>query len=164
MGNYQDQESFESRFNRQCRSAYARWMDDPSLNVAMTLNFNSEISLENARKAIGRCFRDVDRRLLGTKFTKWRHERITGIFAFEHLQSNLHAHGLLRVKPGRITRFAEMFPDTQRGIWTEVWAPGSQFTTYAYDPAGFAFYFTKEQRASSLPETTLFLEEFFPQG
>ncbi|HEY4030457.1 MAG TPA: hypothetical protein VGM25_08955 [Caulobacteraceae bacterium] len=164
MGNYQDQESFEFRFNRQCRSAYARWMDDPSLNVAMTLNFNTDISLGNARKAIGRCFCKVDRRLLGTRFINRRPERITGIFAFEHLQSNLHAHGLLRVKPERITEFAEMFPATQRGIWTEVWAPGSQWTTDAHEPSGFASYLAKEQRASSLPETMLFLEEFFPRG
>jgi hypothetical protein len=164
MGNYQDEESFESRFNRQCRSAYARWMDDPSLNVAMTLNFNADISLENARKAIGRCFCKVDRRLLGTRFTRRRSDRLTGVFAFEHLQSNLHAHGLLRVKPERIEEFAKLFPATQRGIWTEVWAPGSQWTTDAPDPARFAYYFTKEQRASSLPDTMIFLEEFFPRG
>ena len=128
------------------------------------MNFNAEISLAKARKTIGRCFRDVDRRLLGTRFTKRRAERITGVFAFEHLASNLHGHGLLRVPPERIAQFAEMFPATQRGIWTDVWAPGSQWTTYAHDPAGFAFYLAKEQRASSLPETTLFLEDFFPQG
>jgi hypothetical protein len=57
-----------------------------------------------------------------------------------------------------------MFPTTKRGIWTEVWAPGDQLTKRAYDPAGFAHYFTKEQWASSPPEAMLFLEDFFPQG
>jgi hypothetical protein len=162
MGNYCDIESFESRFNRTRRSAYARWLDDPAFNVAMTLNFNSPVTLTNARKAIGRCFCKVDRTLLGARFQRRRDQRVTGVFTFEHLESNLHAHGLLRVQPDRLDRFARLFPETQRGIWTDVWAPGSQWTGHAHDPAGFAFYIAKEQRASSAPEMMLFLEDFFP--
>lgn len=158
---------------------FAKWLDHPSLNVAMTLNFNprpprkserevetpvlnSPITLTNAKKAIGRCFAKVDRNLLGRQFTKDRDRRITGIFVFEHAHSNIHAHGLLRVQPERIDQFAQMFPPTQRGIWTEVWAPGSQRTTFAHDPGGFAAYFAKEQRASSSPDAMFFLEDFFP--
>lgn len=62
----------------------------------------------------------------------------------------------------RLDTFATLFPATQRGIWSDVWKAGTQWTTLATDPAGFAFYMAKEQRASSLPETMLFLEEFFP--
>jgi len=161
-GNYAHRESFESLFNRTRRSAYARWLDDPTLNVAMTLNFNSPITLTNARKAIGRCFCKVDRTLLGARFQQRRDQRVTGVFTFEHPESNLHAHGLLRVQPNRLDRFARLFPNTQRGLWTDVWAAGSQWTTDANDPAAFAFYLSKEQRASSAPETMLFLEDFFP--
>lgn len=178
-GNYADQESFESRFNRTCRSAYAEWLDDPTLNVAMTLNFNprsfrmdvdeqatsvfnSPITLKNAKRAIGQCFAKVDRKLLGRQFTRDRDQRITGVFAFEHAHSNLHAHGLLRVRPDRMAEFEQMFPRTQRGLWTEVWPSGSQWTTLARDPGGFAHYFTKEQRASSAPDAMFFLEDFFP--
>jgi len=178
-GNYAGCESFESLFNRTRRSAYARWLDDPTLNVAMTLNFNprpfrkplgeegtpvfdSPITLTNAKKAIGRCFAKVDRNLLGRQFTRDRDQRTTGVFVFEHAHSNLHAHGLLRVQPDRINEFAQMFPPTQRGIWTDVWAPGSQWTTFAHDPGGFADYFAKELRASSSPDAMFFLEDFFP--
>jgi hypothetical protein len=162
MPNYLDDQSFESRFNMTRRSAYSRWLSDPTLNVAMTLNFNRPVSLTNARNAIGECFGKVDRRLLGTRFTRRRNDRMTGLFVFEHLKSNLHAHGLLRVQPERLERFGEMFPQTQRGLWSDVWAGGSQWTTDADDPAGFAFYIAKEQHASSAPETMLFLEDFFP--
>jgi hypothetical protein len=178
-GNYSGVESFESRFNRTCRSAYAEWLDDPTLNVAMTLNFNprpfrqtvqeeespvfsSPITLKNAKEAIGQCFAKVDRKLLGRLFTRQRDQRITGVFAFEHVSSNLHAHGLLRVRPDRIAEFGQMFPRTQRGLWTEVWPSGSQWTTLARDPGGFAHYFTKEHRASSAPDAMFFLEDFFP--
>ena len=161
-GNYADHESFESRFNRTRRSAYARWLDDPKFNVATTLNFNAPVTLTNAREAIGRCFCKVDRKLLGANFQQRRDLRVTGVFTFEHLDSNLHAHGLLQVSPDRLGRFRELFPETQRGIWTDVWPAGSQWTGRARDPAVFAFYMTKEQRASSAPETMLFLEDFFP--
>lgn len=162
MQNYSENQSFESRFNMTRRSAYSRWLSDPTLNVAMTLNFNRPVSLANARTAIGQCFGKVDRKLLGTRFTRRRNARTTGLFVFEHLQSNLHAHGLLRVQPKRLERFGEMFPPTQRGLWSEVWAGGSQWTTHADDPGVFAFYMAKEQHASSAPETMLFLEDFFP--
>jgi hypothetical protein len=161
-GNYSNDETFESRFNRTRRSSYAHWFDDPTWNVATTLNFNSPITLTNARNAVGRCFRIVDRKLGGTDFRQRPHRRVTGVFVFEHLESNLHAHGLLQVPPDKLGRFAELFPETQRGIWTDVWPAGSQWTGHARDPAGFAFYIAKEQRASSAPETMLFLKDFFP--
>lgn len=162
MPNYLDNQSFESHFNMTRRSAYSRWLSDPTLNVAMTLNFNRPVSLANARKTIGLCFGKVDRKLLGTRFTQRRDDRITGVLMFEHMKTNPHAHGLLRVQPQRLERFGEMFPPTQRGLWSDVWAGGSQWTTDADDPAAFAFYMTKEQHASSAPETMLFLEDFFP--
>lgn len=162
MGNYFNEEIFTQRFERTRRSAFATWLDDPTLNVAMTLNFNTPVSLANARKAIGRCFCKVDRKLFGTRFQHKREQRLTGVFVFEHLQSNLHAHGLVRVPVDRLGTFASLFPETQRGIWSDVWPAGTQWTTRSSEPAGFAFYMAKEQRASSLPETMLFLEEFFP--
>lgn len=144
------------------RAAYSRWLSDPTLSVAMTLNFNWPVALTKARNAIGQCFGRTDRKLLGMRFTRRRSDRTTGLFVFEHLKSNLHAHGPLRVQPERLERFGEMFPPTQRGLWSDVWAGGSQWTTAADDPAVFAFYMTNEQHASSAPETMLFLEDFFP--
>lgn len=155
-------DNFEARFNMLRRSAYSRWLSDPTLNVAMTLNFNRPVTLANARNAMRHCFGKVDRKLLGPRYNRRRDDRTTGVFVFEHLKSNLHAHGLLRVQPGRLERFGEMFPPTQRGLWSDVWAGGSQWTTDADNPAGFAFYMAKEQHASSAPETMLFLEDFFP--
>lgn len=162
MGNYYNHESFVQRFDRTRRSSFSTWLDDPTLNVAMTLNFNSPVSLENARKSVGRCFCKVDRKLFGTRFQQKPERRISGVFVFEHLESNLHAHGLVRVPKERLGTFTSLFPETQRGIWSDVWSAGTQWTTQASNPAGFASYMAKEQRATSLPETMLFLEEFFP--
>ena len=68
----------------------------------------------------------------------------------------------VQVDPERVGRFATMFPPTQRGIWCAVWPSGSQWTTDAYNPGGFARYFTKEHRANSDPDNFLFLSDYFP--
>jgi len=165
MGNVAEYVSFEARFNKVRRSAYALWFDDPAFNVAINLNFNSDVVLPTAREAIKNLFFRVDRKVVGTKrFVEMPEERTQGVFAFEHLHSNLHAHGLLQVKPERLSRMWPLFPANQRGVWCKVWPSGSQWTKPAHDPGGFAHYFTKEQWASSDPETMLFLDEFFPTG
>ncbi|WP_143324421.1 hypothetical protein [Caulobacter sp. FWC2] len=163
MGSYYDKISFEAQFNACRREHYARWLGDPSFNVAITLNFNGPISVGNAGACIGTLFRDVDRVLLGSRFNKYRDARTEGVFFFEHVNSNIHAHGLLQVQPSRVGRFMELFPECGRGIWSDVWKSGTQFVRTAHDPAGFARYITKEQFASSSPETMVILSDFYAQ-
>ena len=161
MGNYSDEISYEARFNAQRREHYASWLNDSSFNVAMTLNYNGAVSLGGAGGRIRTLFRDVDRVLLGSRFNKYKDARTEGLFFFEHVNSNIHAHGLLRVDPRRLERFAELFPEDGRGLWSSVWHAGTQFTRPAHDPAGFAHYITKEQFASSASETMVILSSFY---
>lgn len=161
MANYRNENCFEVRFNRGRRENFARWLDDPSYNIALTLNFNSPVSLTNARGAVGKLFGVVDRKLLGARFNKYTTGRVDGVFVFEHLDSNIHAHGLLKVNPISVERFASMFPENGRGPWSEIWKAGTQYLKLAYDPSGFAGYISKEQFASSAPETMLFLRDFY---
>ena len=163
MANYQDEISFEARFNRRRQREYAAWLGCMDFNFAVHLFYNANISLSNARSAVTDCFRNVDRILLGTRFNKKPSSMWTsGVFMFEHLDTNLHAHGLVRVNRDRIAQFNELFPADGRGIWCRSWASGSQTTEMLYDTAGFADYITKEQKASADPETMLWLEEAFP--
>lgn len=162
MGNYHDYQSFESTFNSRGQAAFAKWLGGMDFNVAIHLFFNSDVSLPKAGRVVTQCFRDVDRKLLGTRFHKKpASRRTTGVILFEHLQTNLHAHGLLRVPTDRLAQFAELFPANGRGIWTDCWPSGSQTSAMLYDTAGFAHYITKEQKASAAPETMLWLEGAF---
>jgi hypothetical protein len=162
MANIQEDQSFVSRFNARRQPEYAAWLGNMSFNVGVHLFFNSDVTLSKARSTVKRCFRDVDRELVGTRFHKKPASlRTTGVFFFEHLDTNLHAHGLLRVREDRLAQFEELFPATGRGLWTECWESGSQTTEMLYDAAGFADYITKEQKASAAPETMLWLEEAF---
>lgn len=162
MGNYNDTISFESRFNSRCQREYTSWLGSMDFNVAVHLFFNSNVTLTKAGGVVKECFRDVDRELFGTRFHKNPASlRTTGVFMFEHLDTNLHAHGLIRVRSDRLAQFNELFPESGRGIWTDCWVSGSQTTEMVYDTAGFANYISKEQKASSAPETMLWLEEAF---
>ena len=141
MGNYKDNISFSARYNQRCQHEYASWLGSMDFNVAAHLFFNSDVTLSKAGKVVKQCFRNVDRELFGTRFHKNPASlRTTGVFMFEHLDTNLHAHGR---------------------IWTDCWTSGSQTTEMVYDIAGFADYITKEQNASSAPETMLWLDEAF---
>jgi len=145
------------------RDSFSEWLSDPSYNIALTLNFNSPVSLVNARGAVKKLFGVVDRKLLGARFNRYTTGRVDGVFVFEHLKSNIHAHGLLQVDPRSVDRFASIFPTDGRGSWSEIWKAGTQCLRHAHDPAGFAGYLAKEQFASSAPETMLFLREFYAQ-
>lgn len=162
MGNYTDEISAEWRFNSTRRQHYARWLDDPAYNIAATLNFNAPISVGNAKQCVSKLFGAVDRKLLGSRFNNYTDGRVGGVLVLEHLQSNIHVHGLLRVEPTRLDRFMTMFPSDGRGVWSNIWKAGTQFVTAAHDPYGFAYYLSKEQFASSAPETMFFLNDFWP--
>lgn len=164
MGNYTNETSAEWQFNSRRRQEYARWLGDPSYNIAATLNFNSPVTISNATRCIRRLFGAVDRTLLGSRFNRYTTGRVDGVMVLEHLNSNLHAHGLLKVDRQRLDRFMAMFPSDGRGAWSEIWSAGTQFTTYAHAPSGFASYMAKEQFASSNPETMLFLRNFYAVG
>jgi hypothetical protein len=161
MGNYTTEISADWRFNTARREQYALWLDDPAYNVAVTLNYNTPISVANAAHRIGKLFGVVDRKLLGSRFNRYATGRVDGVLVLEHLSSNIHAHGLLRVPPERLDRFMAMFPPDGRGAWSRVWEAGTQHVTAAHDPAGFGSYMAKEQRSSSAPETMIFLRDFY---
>jgi len=161
MGNYSDNISVLGSLSVSLRDRYAEWLGDPSFNVAMTLNFNVSCRIKNATSIIQNIFGKVDRELLGSRFNTFKSGRTEGVFFFEHVNSNTHVHGILKVQPDRLEKFMNIFPSNGRGLWSEVWKPGTQCTKLTYDPAGWVRYITKEQTPSSAPETVVILSSFY---
>lgn len=159
--NIEDNFLVRSRSKLHLRRSYSKWIGELGFNTALNLNFNSDVRLPTARWAVRKLFRNVDRRLLGTRFHKQPIElRTNGVFAFEHLESNLHAHGLIKVGQARGDSFFELFPGERGEIWSAIWPSGTYEIKAAHDPAGFAHYFLKEQGPWSESETMLWLDEF----
>ena len=86
------------------------------------------------------------------------------MFFFEHVESNLHAHGLIEVQPDRLDTFTGLFAETSSDIWSSVCASGTCWLDGLREPRAAAYYNTKEQTPLSDPLTTLWLDEFFPSA
>lgn len=162
-GNIKDDISFDARLRASYRTKHAEWLDGLGFNVGLTLNFNDRrVGLYAARERVRDCFARVDRRMLGRNFNKKSaEERVEGVFFFEHVESNLHCHGLVRVAPEMLARFDRLFPaDSDRGVWADV-CPSGTYALRDIAPRAAAFYVTKEQNAWSDTDRTLWLSESF---
>lgn len=162
MGKYADEISFESRVRFVYRRQLAEWLCTKPFNAGLTLNFNSDSGILVARRQIGELFARVDRKLLGTRFHRKRDLRTTGVFFFEHVESNLHAHGLIEVRPDRLDAFKTLFEESASETWADVCTSGTCWLDDLTNIRAAAYYDTKEQKPWSDPQTTLWLEEFFP--
>lgn len=134
---------------RQLRAAY---VELASKNIAadtfITLVTNETWELPKMRQAIKHFLGRADHSLLGRKWWKQPLDcRAEGIFFIEHVTSNTHAHGLLRL-PVR-------HPDDQRDMktllaehWQDLAPAGSLDCQHIHDAPGCADYCTKEMAFS----------------
>lgn len=145
------------------RPELAKWIGGLGFNVGLTLNFNRQTGLMAARKQVRDVFFRVERKLIGTKFNQRPERRTRGVFFFEHVETNIHCHGLLAIPDERHDRFMSMFPaDGRGGPWSEVCPSGTHCIRVGNIEAA-ARYDTKEQTPWSAPATMVWLAEFHPQ-
>lgn len=191
MGNYSNILDYGSNLKLSYKHVLANWISSQTFNLGLTLNFNyggtsksrsahfedskrfaierrnaesntnSASRLNLARRQVGELFGRVDRKLLGTRFNKKPHLRTHGVFFFEHVDTNIHAHGLIDVRGDRVTDFKDIMLEPPN-IWMTVCSSGSYWIDDLTNIRAAAYYDTKEQKPWSDPQTTLWLEEFFP--
>lgn len=152
--------NLDASLRKRYRPELARWIAGLGFNVGLTLNINREIGLMEARSHVAKLFVRVDRKLAGTKFNQRPDRRMRGVFFFEHVETNIHCHGLLTVPAERHEKFMTMFPaDGRGGPWSKVCPSGSHCIKIGNIEAA-ARYDTKEQTPWSAPATMLWLSEF----
>jgi hypothetical protein len=155
------------RFNDELVGFYSKM----AFTHALTLAWNADVrprptaprlSIERARRDIGALLAHVDRRLLGTRFHKKPDQRTSGVFFFEHVDRNLHAHALIRVQPSRLLDFHHLFPNDRGGTWNDIVPSGSYSLQIITDDWGAAGYAVKDQFLGADERMTLWAEDFFP--
>tara|TARA_R110000782_G_scaffold40150_7_gene92811 strand:+ start:1438 stop:1935 length:498 start_codon:yes stop_codon:yes gene_type:complete len=164
MSNVREHIGFEHVVLQRYRSDLAAWLGRMDFNVGLTLNFNQPSSLSHARKKVGDLFFRVDRKLIGARFHRKPKLRTAGVFFFEHVDTNIHCHGLIRVRDEAMHAFKELFPDDDCGLWSNVCSSGSHHISAGADMETAAYYITKEQKPWTDPATTLWLDEFHSPG
>lgn len=86
------------------RSAYIELIESFNPNVFVTLALNKSSTVEEVTRLVGRFCGIVDRKLLGHKWHKLPPaQRTDGIFLIEHVGTNIHAHGIIRLPVDDIT-------------------------------------------------------------
>lgn len=161
MSNLSTSADFNRTVLKRYRNELAGWLGRQDFNIGLTLNFNRRMGLTHARKQVGDLFFWVDRHLGGPRFQKRPERRIGGVFFFEHLDTNIHCHGLIKVPEGSLPKFAVLFPGDRNGLWSDVCPSGSHFVSTGTMQAA-ANYDSKDQKPWSDPTTMLWLSEFYP--
>jgi hypothetical protein len=144
------------------RDAYVRMFFRQNFTFGLTLNWNRRVSLERARADLSRCFRDVDRAVLGQSFNRSREGRTEGVFAFEHVASNIHCHGMIKVLPRNVIKVRNMFLGERSDIWSNVVPSGTHMLKILSNPIAAANYMLKDQTFSADSQTLVWLSDFWP--
>lgn len=143
---------------KRLRQAWVEFVEAFEPNFYITLTDPTEPHLATMREKLGRLCGRIDRALLGKKFA--RHlpvERTDGIFFIEHIGSNIHAHGLLRVPKASFDELGAL----TKMQWHRVCRDGKFDLQEVYDCAGVASYCTKEMtRFGFNPDQVAFTRDF----
>lgn len=108
---------------------------------AVTAVFNRDTSPAGGRRALKAFHARIDRAFLGRN---WQHapadRRSFALWFPEHVQSNLHFHGMIRVP----AEFADRFLTVGAGAWKDLAPAGNLLTKPITDLAYWGGYITKE--------------------
>lgn len=146
---------------RKLQQAWVEFTGAFEPNFYLTLTDPTEPHLSLMREKLGKLCGRIDRAVLGKKFVRHLpHERTDGIFFIEHIGSNIHAHGLLRVPNTSL----EEFDALTKMQWHRVCRDGKYDLQTVYDCAGIASYCTKEMtRFGFNPDQIAFTRDFMKE-
>lgn len=142
------------------RAAYIQWLPRKKWNFFLTIKFNTTSSLEAARTNFKRLCQALDRKLIGPKYGRRNRRRTLIVVASEHIHSNFHFHGMLKLcckrRPKR--RRLEKLLDK---LWKRILPSGSVDLQRLCDAKGAAGYMTKELFVPEGMDRLLWSSEFW---
>lgn len=136
------------------------------MNYAITLAWNSNVSLRLAKEHLRKLLGRVDAAFLGRRF--YRHpanERAQAMFVFEKIETNIHVHGLWRLPSfEKIKLLVSLFPGERGGLWNEVVPSGSYCLTRIDDHHEAVNYMMKGQHMRSDDREMVWSDEWHSSG
>lgn len=122
------------------RSALMKMIVDGEPDFFVTLAFNRDVTLDDAKADAHHLFACIDGVTVGRSWLKQPAMRASYIGLAENLDSNLHLHLAVRVHPNHHA----MFEATARALWPACVRSGSIDVQSIYDATGLADYMTKQ--------------------
>lgn len=147
--------------NKQLQDAWVEFTAAFKPTFFVTLTDPTERNLTVMKSLLSKYCGRIDRALLGKKFEFLpAEERTDGIFFIEHVESNIHAHGLLRVP--QVSE--EALGALTKKQWHRVCRDGKCDVQAVYDCDGVARYCTKEMmRFQFNPDQIAFTRDFMKE-
>lgn len=99
------------------RQAWTDLMFQIGPTYLFTFNYNRPMTIIGAQRAIQKWHENCDRKLLGDNFSDLKARRTTAVVVFEHVLTNLHAHGAVRTAAYRRIKSASEMQDIYRKAW-----------------------------------------------
>ena len=167
MGNISEEPSFYAENRQRFKDGLIQFHANRQYTHVLTLCWNADagrrqkIGLQHARRDIGDLLARIDRRLLGTRFHKNRDQRTEAVFFLEHAATNIHAHALIRVRPGRLLDFHRLFRGQRGGVWNRIVPAGTYRLEILDDVRTTAAYCLKEQHLATDDRMTVWADEFY---
>ena len=97
------------------------WAKEP-FHYFVTATFNDERPVASAHRALDRWHKYIDRKVVGSAHTKKPlSERVFFVAMFEHLDTNIHAHMMLRLP--ELSKF-KRFTDHAENEWRKIVSSG----------------------------------------
>lgn len=127
---------------RKCmKTAYMSFLDQFEADSYVTLVTNDDGTVEGMRALIRDFLARLDRKMLGNAWLERpQDERTDGVFVIEHVSSNIHAHGLVRMAKNDKIDIQEHC----KAIWAKLCPGGSVLIETPDSVQKVASYISKE--------------------
>lgn len=152
---------------RRWKAAMMDWLDSFRFTHAITLVWNRSVGLDRARSDLKLLMREVDQRLLGSRFHKVPSRyRTQAMFAFEgYGHDHTHVHSLWKAPAGKWFALGKMFPRKRGGIWNAIVESGSydvEACSWHGSNPEITGYILKQQHRFSEPALMVWADDFHP--
>lgn len=161
-----EQQSYSTWAERKrSRQVLADWVSEMHWDWTVTLNFNtSDMTPDRAREAVAEWLGRLDFTRLGPGWQKKRPEiRTGGFFTMEHIESNLHVHGVIRSSKLVRNKLEEADDDQMERLWLASAKGRTFWAMRPHDIYGYVDYITKELIFPGRENNYFFASEFHSQ-
>ena len=148
-------------YTRMVRKGVEQWMHDPRWTHFLTLCENRETTLSAAERHFRTFCACVDECFLGRRYSSKPDLRQLIVVFPEHLESNLHFHGMMEIKPSKRVPMSEV-EAVLLSEWKKVVVSGSIDVQKIYDASGLARYMTKELKSQGSDYKMLMSNMYWP--
>lgn len=139
------------------QKAWVEFLKDQNHNIAAYLTFNDFMQQDAAMVMLRKYMAKVNGMVVGRNWDKRANKRVKGFFAIEHVRSNLHFGGSVRVEGKDVWEVSS----AMSAIWKEMVPKGSSDIGPIRNDTACHLYNTKELRSESARDNWIDTEVFW---